>query len=91
MRSFAPNVSFSAIDLAFEPNNRHPIIQQSFEKAMAFFAKGIIRPAYPLHVYSISNVEAALRYLQSGKNSGKTVIEIEPEAKIQVIPYQAQI
>ena len=84
MRPFAPNVSFSAIDLAFEPNNRHPLIQQSFEKAMAYFAKGVLKPAHPLRLYSISNVEAALRYLQSGKNSGKAVIEIEPEAEIQV-------
>ncbi|MCJ1395075.1 hypothetical protein MMC18_007956 [Xylographa bjoerkii] len=85
MNPFAANVSFSAVDLAFETHNRPPIIQRSFEKAMALFAAGTIRPAHPLRLYSVSDVEQVFRYLQSGKNSGKAVIEIDSEAQISMI------
>ena len=84
MFPFAANVSFSAIDVGFEPHNRPPIIRRSLENAMAFLATKKIHVAHPLHVFKMSEVETAFRLLQSGKSSGKIVIEFDQEVEIPV-------
>ena len=84
MFPFAANVSFSAIDLAFEPQNRPPVIRRSFENSMALLAEKAVRPAYPLQVFGLHEIEKAFRHLQSGNNAGKTVIEFNPEVEVPV-------
>lgn len=84
MFPFAANVSFSAIDLAFEPQNRPPVIQRSFENAMILLKEGKMRPAHPLNVFGLAEIEKAFRYLQSGKHSGKIVIDYDLEDKVPV-------
>lgn len=84
MFPFAANVSFSAIDLAFKPQNRPPVIQRSFENAMILLKEGKMRPAHPLNVFGLAEIEKAFRYLQSGKHSGKIVIDYDLEDKVPV-------
>lgn len=84
MFPFAANVSFSAIDLAFKPQNRPPVIRRSFENAMMLLKEGKMRPAHPLNVFGLAEIEKAFRYLQSGKHSGKIVIDYDLEDKVPV-------
>lgn len=84
MFPFAANVSFSAIDLAFKPKNRPPVIRRSFENAMILLQEGKMRPAHPLNVFGLAEIEKAFRYLQSGKHSGKIVIDYDLEDKVTV-------
>lgn len=84
MFPFAANVSFSAIDLAFKPQNRPPVIRRSFENAMILLQEGKMRPAHPLNIFGLAEIEKAFRYLQSGKHSGKIVIDYDLEDKVPV-------
>lgn len=84
MFPFAANVSFSAIDLAFEPQNRPPIIRRSIKNTFNLLADKKIHPAQPLHIFGLSEVEKAFRYIQSGRNTGKTIIEIDRKTEISV-------
>lgn len=40
----------------------------------------------PLHVFRSSDVETAFRFLQSGKNPGKAVIEIHGDDMVRTVP-----
>jgi NADPH-dependent curcumin reductase CurA len=48
------------------------------------FAQGNLKPAYPLHIYPLENIEQAVRFLQSGKSDGKLVLKINKEASVPV-------
>lgn len=84
MFPFAANVSFSAIDLAFQPQNRPPVIRQSFENAMILLKENKMSPAHPLNVFSLAEIEKAFRYLQSGGHFGKIVIDYDLEDMVPV-------
>ncbi|PGH03618.1 hypothetical protein AJ79_07309 [Helicocarpus griseus UAMH5409] len=86
MFPFAKNVTFSAIDLAAMSTEAHlPLLQRSFNAIMHLAAVGKLQPAQPLQVYRISEVENAFRSMQSGKNLGKMVIEIDEDDPILTI------
>lgn len=38
----------------------------------------------PLHVYPVSKVEQALRYMQSGKNTGRILVTFEKDSVVSV-------
>lgn len=38
---------------------------------------GTIKSAHPLQIYPISKAKGALKFLQSGKNSGKIVLTLD--------------
>ncbi|KAA8651304.1 Type I Polyketide synthases (Type I PKS) [Aspergillus tanneri] len=76
MRPFSRNASFHAIDLN-EARKYHPVLLQELRNNItSLLAEGKISPPQPVHVYGVGEIEKAFRYLQGGKNTGKTVIEI---------------
>ncbi|KAH9897410.1 fatty acid synthase S-acetyltransferase [Xylariomycetidae sp. FL2044] len=77
MGSFARNVSFSAVDLHHMIETEPDLFSTILANTMALFEKGDIHPPQPLHIYSLSKVEDAFRYLQSGKNTGRIVLRVE--------------
>lgn len=78
MFPFSKNVSFCAVDLASMPAmGRTDVVSKSFRGFMALVNQRVLRPATPLHVYTISEVEKAFRYMQSGKNTGKMVVTVD--------------
>ncbi|KAI1152215.1 polyketide synthase PksD [Nemania diffusa] len=82
MTPFAKNVTFSAVDVAFRGRQRE-MGKHVLENVMALVAEGKIWSPKPMHVYDVSAVEEAFRYVQSGKNTGRTVIKIKPSSKVQ--------
>ena len=84
MFPFAKNVSFHAIDLNEARQHRPRLMQELKDGIVSLLFGGKIRPAQPLHVYGIGEVEKAFRYLQSGKNTGKTVVELRHEDLVKV-------
>lgn len=84
MFPFAKNVSFHAIDLNEARQHRPRLMQDLKDGVVSLLFGGKIRPAQPLHVYGIGEVEKAFRYLQSGKNTGKTVVELRQEDVVKV-------
>ena len=84
MFPFAKNVSFHAIDLNEAHQYRPTLMQELKDGVVSLLHGGQIRPAQPLHVYSIGEVEKAFRYLQSGRNTGKTVVELREDGIVKV-------
>lgn len=44
----------------------------------------MLKPVTPLHVYTMSQLEDAFRCMQSGNNTGKIVIEVQPDDNVLV-------
>ena len=84
MSSFERNASFHALDASMWMKDRPKIIHKSMEHIFDMISKNILHAARPLHVYSISDVETAFRFLQGGKSIGKIVLEIKSDAQVPV-------
>ena len=83
MFPFAKNISFHAIDLSQTIVEKPRLLRRIRESAT--FKK--LKPARPLHVYGIGELEDAFRYLQGGKNTGKIVIEMRHDDHVPVSPH----
>jgi len=84
MYPFSKNTSFATVDLDLIVNERPLMASKLSQKIMELLEDNKLRPASPLDILSISDIEQALRALQGGKNSGKMVLEIKREAKVLV-------
>ena len=84
MAAFANNVSFFAVDLRHIALNRKQMGRDLLHKTMDLVGEGNIHCPRPLNLFPVSDVEGAFRYLQSGKNTGRIIIQIDPSAKVQV-------
>ena len=84
MFHFSKNVSFTGIDLAAIASERPALVQSILTRIFALVASEELHPAFPIHKFCISRVEQAFRFIQSGRSSGKIVIEAKPDAEVQV-------
>ena len=84
MSPFATSVTFASVDLGVVATQAKPLMQEIMSAVMALVTKGKIRPPHPLHIYDCSRIEEAFRYLQGGKNTGKTIIEFHDQDIIPV-------
>ncbi|KAI4608824.1 Type I Iterative PKS [Alternaria metachromatica] len=87
MAAFANNVSFFAVDLRHIALNRKQMGRDLLHKTMDLVGEGNIHCPRPLNLFPVSDVEGAFRYLQSGKNTGRIIIQIDPSAKVQNASY----
>ncbi|KAI0467673.1 hypothetical protein F4859DRAFT_525103 [Xylaria cf. heliscus] len=76
MACFAKNVTFSAVDLVHLSQSNEELTAALLKSTMGLLEQGAQHPS-PLHVYPISKVEDAFRFLQGGKNTGRIVISID--------------
>ncbi|KAI1173240.1 hypothetical protein F4777DRAFT_458242 [Nemania sp. FL0916] len=76
MACFAKNVTFSAVDLVHLSQSDEELTARLLKSTLGLLAQGAQHPQ-PLHVYPVSKVEDAFRYLQSGKNTGRIVIGVD--------------
>ncbi|KAM7189670.1 polyketide synthase [Rhypophila sp. PSN 637] len=83
MAQFAKNVSFSAIDLRHIAMTRPELLRDIIKNVVQLANDGKIRNPAPVRTYKISQVEDAFRYLQSGKNVGRILIEIDRDEPVQ--------
>ena len=74
MAKFEYNCSFSSVDLTLVAAERPKIMSQVLTAVMALLSEKLIRPIEPISIVGISEVETALRKLQSGKTSGKVIV-----------------
>ncbi|EAW07064.1 putative polyketide synthase [Aspergillus clavatus NRRL 1] len=85
MFRFARNVSFSAVDLAAIMVERPHLLQRALQTVIDLVGQGLMHAAGPLHVHPASAVEEAFRYMQSGKNTGKTVVEMNADDQVLTV------
>lgn len=86
MAHFAKMVSFSALALDYILVHHPAIVRKTLLAAMDLLVRGRLKIAHPLHVYPISKVEEAFRFLQSGRSTGKIVLSID---RADLIPVSA--
>lgn len=83
MAQFANNVSFSAVDLRHIAIHRMDILQDILQAVVGLVQQGKLYPPSPVHTYKVSQIEEAFRYLQSGKNAGRIIIETDRNEPVQ--------
>ncbi|KAL9603451.1 MAG: hypothetical protein Q9219_001138 [cf. Caloplaca sp. 3 TL-2023] len=87
MAAFANNKSFTYVDLvglyaAQDPSFMGDILRE----ILVLLEEGKISLQKPLEVFNASQIQDAFRWMQSGKNMGKAVIEFGDEDIVSVIP-----
>ncbi|KAK0667279.1 lovastatin diketide synthase LovF [Cercophora samala] len=76
MYQFAKNVSFCAVDLRAISVDRPEVIKEELAEVVGLFERGVLKLPQPVKVFGTGEVEDAFRYLQSGKNAGKVVVDV---------------
>ncbi|PYH87840.1 polyketide synthase [Aspergillus ellipticus CBS 707.79] len=85
MLQFEKSVSFMAIDLAGMMADRPQIISAALEKIFSLLEENKLTLPYPLQTYSISEIEHAFRQMQTGRNSGKAVVEMREADQVMTV------
>ena len=84
MDPFLKSVTFASVDLAVVMEKSEPLMKDIMHEVMALTRDGLVTSPQPLNVYSISDIEKAFRLMQSGKNSGKIVIDMDEHVPVPV-------
>lgn len=84
MSRFSHNASFSSIDLTIVATEKPRLMERLLCGVAELLEKGVIKPVSPMTVYPISDLELALRTLQSGKSVGKLVVVASPGDQVKV-------
>jgi acyl transferase domain-containing protein/NADPH:quinone reductase-like Zn-dependent oxidoreductase/SAM-dependent methyltransferase len=91
MFHFAKNVSFSAVDIFGMSRERPDLVRKSLSAVMAMVAESEVHVSQPMRTYSVSEVEDAFRYMQSGKNVGKIVVDMKRDGQVLVSTFTHDI
>ena len=84
MMPFIENRTFAAVNLTHMVRERPDLIRKTMEAILDLVGDGKIKAPQPLHIYSNSRIEEAFRHLQSGRNTGKTIVEFKDDDVVQV-------
>lgn len=84
MYHLAKNISFSAVDIFRMSRKRPGLVRKSLSAVMALVAEKKVCASQPLSTHSISQIEDAFRYMQSGKNVGKIVVDMKKDDQVLV-------
>lgn len=85
MGKFLDSVSFSGFDLGVLADAKPYVFQRLLTDVIKMYENNTIRLISPVTVYPISQLQHAMRQMQSGKHSGKIVIEAGSEHIVQVM------
>lgn len=88
MEPFERNATFSAVDMYVVVENAQETMKKVMTDVMDLWSQypDEVHEPRPLHVYPAAKFEDAMRYLQSGKNIGKTVIDWSQPAQVAYRP-----
>lgn len=74
MRPFLQDATFTFFNLRHVEESRPDLMAEILQGAFDFVRRGITRPVEPLVSFPISDVEGALRLMQTGKHLGKIAL-----------------
>lgn len=83
MAPFLQGITFASVDLGIVAEQRKQLMADLMEAAMSL-ATTTAHPPQPLNIFRVSELETAFRSLQSGKNAGKAIIEIQKDDLVMV-------
>ena len=84
MSKFARNCTFTAVDLGAIRADRPEMFNKIFQKVIDLSHKGKIHAPTPVNLYSFSELEPAFRLMQSGKHTGKIVLQVREDDEVMV-------
>ena len=84
MEKFSQSVTYAAVDLGVVASLKPKRFQTLLTAVLRLHQSGAVQPVSPITTYSMSEVEKALRLMQSGKHMGKVVIEAQAQDVVQV-------
>ena len=87
MLHFAENRTFTAVDLVHMLRERPDLVEKTIQSILNLAKSGQIKSSQPLHIFSISDIQGAFRYIQGGTNTGKTIVEIDDDAMVLVSSF----
>lgn len=96
MAHFAKNVTFAAVDLVHMAAGDTQGVKDLTRACMAMlYDTNVGQYPKPLNLFPVTEVEKAFRFIQSGKNTGRTVITLDPDDKVPVstvwLPYPVSL
>ena len=86
MAPFARNVTFAAVDLVALLEERPTYGARVWTEVLSLLERRVIRPVHPTTTFGFSEIEVALRTMQSGKHLGKLVIVKKPGEVARAMP-----
>lgn len=84
MVQFSKNVAFFAVAVDHLSNYKPAIVGNALSSILELMEKELVTVAQPLKTYSVSQLEDALRFMQSGNHTGKMVLTMDPLDTVQV-------
>lgn len=84
MFPFSKNAAFFGIDLFQMYGSAQHKIGELIQEIMSLLKAKSITPPFPLEVFKTPQIEDAFRYMQSGRNKGKIVIEFNDDDIVPV-------
>ena len=84
MRKFQTMATFASVDLGVVIVKKPEVFQKTCADVMELLRTGAVKPVSPITIYPMSQIEAALRLMQTGKHMGKIVVEARSEDQIRV-------
>ncbi|KAL9122567.1 MAG: hypothetical protein Q9187_000881 [Circinaria calcarea] len=82
------NVTMASVELPTMMRHRPLLIRRLTEDAVRLWKDGHIKAAKPTTILTFSQVEEALRILQSGKGMGKIILVPSPDGIVPIAPAQ---
>lgn len=85
MSTFAKNAMFTCVDLFVLYLIGNPgLVGEILGQVLALFQEGKITLQKPLRIFRVSQIQEAFRWMQSGTNVGKSVVEFGDEDMVAV-------
>ena len=84
MANFLKNPMFAAFNLVYLIRQKRAVADKVWADVMELFHQKSLKGPTPLRTYSMSDVEKALRTMQTGRHIGKLVAVAEPDVTVKV-------
>ncbi|OTB05896.1 hypothetical protein M426DRAFT_10039 [Hypoxylon sp. CI-4A] len=86
LQSFSRGISFTSLDVLTLLRHRGPNVHRALGKIAHLFNQGAVKPIHPIATYSMQDVQAAFRFVQTGAQTGKVVLSAKPDEQARVVP-----
>lgn len=84
MENFKYNVRFQCLDVAFMGTSEPLRFKRTLEAVMRLYEEGSISDLRPIQVFNYDRLQEAFHFMQSGKHTGKIVLEPRAEDLVRV-------
>lgn len=84
MNKFTYNVTYATVDLLLLQAEKTQLVQRILSEVTNLIFSGIIDNVATLNVFPTSKLEAAFRFMQSGRSTGKIVVEAKKGDQVKV-------